>query len=167
MAMKFTPKTKIYTRESALEKMKAYCAQEERCHQDIDQKLRGYGVYPDDREEVIAELISEGFLNETRYAIAFAQGKLRQNQWGRKKIEMALKQKGLSTYCIQAGLQSLDEKDYLESLQKVLQQRDRATKEIHPKQRAYKLIQYAISRGFEYELAAACLSNMDLDTTDL
>jgi regulatory protein len=160
--MKFKPTSRLYTKEAALTKMKAYCAREERCHQDIEQKLIGYRVSVEDREDVIASLISEGFLNESRYATAFVSGKLRQNNWGRRKISLALRQKGISSYCIQEGLNAIEPEDYQQILLRVLEQRRQTIREDNPKTIFFMLLQHGISRGFESELIRSCLQDMEI-----
>lgn len=160
--MKFKPTSRLYTKEAALAKMKAYCAREERCHQDIEQKLISYRVSAEDIEEVVATLISEGFLSESRYATAFVLGKLRQNHWGRRKISLALRQKGVSSYCIQEGLNAIESEDYQQILLRVLQQRRQSVREESPKTLFFMLLQYGISRGFEPELIRDCLQAMEI-----
>ena len=70
----------LSTREINLEKMKKFCAYQERCHAEVRNKLLKLKIYGDDLEEIIAELIIEGFLSEDRYARAYVRGKFRMNQ---------------------------------------------------------------------------------------
>src|SRR5690242_21297330 len=86
--------------EKALQKIKQYCAYQERCHAEVKDKLYGMGLHRQEVDDIMAELITENFLNEERFAKAFAGGKFRVKQWGRKKIIGALKQKQVSEYCI-------------------------------------------------------------------
>ena len=91
---------KHLTKEQALEKLKHYCAYQERCHSEVKEKLYNLGVWKKDHDEIISTLIEENYLNEERFAIAFAGGKWRVKQWGRVKIKYELKQKGVSEYCM-------------------------------------------------------------------
>ena len=91
---------KYLTKEQALQKLKHYCAYQERCHNDVKEKLYKLGVWKKEHDEIIAALIEENYLNEERFAIAYAGGKFRINSWGRVKIKYALKQKQVSEYCI-------------------------------------------------------------------
>ena len=84
---------KQLNREQALQKLKHYCGYQERCHHDVTEKLYSLGVRKADHGDIIAALIGEGYLNEERFAIAFAGGKFRVNQWCRTKIIYALRQK--------------------------------------------------------------------------
>lgn len=89
-----------------------YCAKGERCHFDIRQKLRDWQIARDDADEPIAELISDNFLNEQRYANAFAHDKFYLQQWGRGKITQHLQQKQVSAACIAEALSRINADDY-------------------------------------------------------
>ena len=62
--------------EKALEKIKQYCAYQERCHSEVRNKLYGFGLNSEEIETIISTLIQENFLNEERFALAYAGGKL-------------------------------------------------------------------------------------------
>jgi len=93
--------------EKALQKLKHYCGYQERSHAEVKHKLYSLGLFEKEAEELISRLIEEEYLNEERFAIAYASGKSRNNGWGRIKIRHGLEQKGISKYCIQKALQSL------------------------------------------------------------
>jgi regulatory protein len=107
----------------ALPKVKQYCAYQERCHSEVKEKLFTYGVYGDDADSIISTLIEEDYLNEERFAIAFAGGKFRMKQWGKVKISYELKQKQVSAYCIKKALQSIQAEEYENTLQKLAEQK--------------------------------------------
>lgn len=118
--MQSDPKTKSHlTPEQALQKLRHYCAYAERCHSDVVSRLYDLGVWKKDHDEIIATLIEENYLNEERFAKAFAGGHFRTKQWGRNKIIQALKQKGISSYCIKKAMQEIDEADYDKTLEKL------------------------------------------------
>jgi regulatory protein len=104
---------KQLTKEQALQKLKHYCAYQERCHSEVKEKLYSLGVWKKDHDEIIASLIEENYLNEVRFAIAYAGGKLRVKQWGRVKIRYELKQKQVSDYCINKALKQIHEEAYM------------------------------------------------------
>jgi regulatory protein len=106
-------------KEEALQKIKQYCSYQERCHKEVKHKLYNYGLFKREVEEIIAVMVENNYLNEERFAIEFAGGKFRMKQWGRKKIQYELHQKGVSAYCISIALQQLEEDDYVKSLQKL------------------------------------------------
>lgn len=138
-------KIKITDITKALEKAQKYCAYQERCHQEIRYKLYEWGLWKNAVEEIISQLIEDGYLNEERFAIAYARGKFRIKQWGKAKIKLALKQKKVSDYCIRKGLEEIDTHDYLQTLKKILSSKSLQSNK-------YKAAQYAISRGFESDL---------------
>ena len=78
---------KFLTKEQAMQKLKHYCAYQERCHSEVRDKLYRLSVWKKDHDEIIAALIEENYLDEERFAMAFAGGKFRMNQWGRIKIK--------------------------------------------------------------------------------
>lgn len=111
------------TKEQALQKLRQFCAYSERCHKDVVDKLYELGVYKNEHDEIIATLIEEQYVNEERYAKAFAGGHFRQKQWGRNKIKQALLQKGISNYCLKKGLQEIDAAAYKQTLEKIFHQK--------------------------------------------
>ena len=109
---------KHLTKEQALQKLKQYCAYQERCHSEVQQKLWDLGVGRSVHDEIISNLIEENFLNEERFAIQFAGGKFRMKGWGKRKIEYALKDKGVSSYSIKKGMMDI----YTDAYERTLEQ---------------------------------------------
>lgn len=152
---------KTYSAEIAWQKICKWCAYQERSQQDVRDKLYDYGLHRKEVEEMISRLITENFLNEERFAIAFAGGKFRQLGWGKTKIKLALKQRKVSEYCMRKALSSIDDMAYLKSLHQLIQKRGKLEKEKNPLRKNYKLAQYAISRGFEPDLVWDALKSND------
>ena len=111
------------SKEQALPKIKQYCTYQERCHAEVKEKLYAFGLYKKDVEQLMSQLIEENYLNEERFAIQYAGGKFRMNQWGRIKIKYALKQKQVSDYCIKKALKEINESDYKKTLQKLAEKK--------------------------------------------
>jgi len=147
-----TENKKFYSREEAYRKALDYCAMQERCHQEVRDKLYYWGLHSEDVEALISQLITEGYLNEERFAIAFAGGKFRIIKYGRVKIKNELKLRKVSDYCIRQALAAIDEDDYLNTLNVLIDKKDRETRETNEYKRKNKLALYAIGRGFESEL---------------
>lgn len=143
---------KILTQKQALLKAEAACAYQERCQQEMRDKLYEWGLHSNDVENVIAHLITSGFLNEERFAKAFAGGKFRIKKWGRVKIKKELKARRISDYCIKQAMKEINEDDYLKTLKAVLAKKSKDIKGGKMLVRNYKIAQYAISRGFESDL---------------
>lgn len=146
------PYKKSLTREQALQKLKHYCAYQDRCHQDVKEKLYSLGVWKRDQDEIMATLIEENYLNEERFAVAFAGGKFRIKGWGRVKIKYELKQKQVSDYCIKKALKQIDEDEYQTQLQKTAVDKYNALKSEQYLIRKKKTMDYLIAKGFESQL---------------
>ena len=146
---------KYLTKEQALQKLKHYCAYQERCHSEVKEKLYNLGVWKNEHDEIIATLIEENYLNEERFAIAFASGRFRIKQWGRIKIKYELKQKQVSDYSIKKALKQIDEADYLKVLNKLAKEKYASLKNEQYLIRKKKTIDYLIGKGFEMELVRA------------
>jgi regulatory protein len=116
------------TKEQTYQKLRQYCAYQDRCHSEVKTKAYSLGIRKTDVEELTSKLIEENCLNEERFAKAFASGKFRIKQWGRIKIRAELKKKQVSNYCITAALDEIDDLKYKETLQKLAVKRWSAIK---------------------------------------
>lgn len=157
--MDFEKKKIKLTPTQARKKLEWYCAYQERCHSEVKEKLYGYGLFPNEVDQIVAYLITENFLNEERFAEAYASGKFRIKHWGKIKIKQGLKQRHISDYCIKKALNAIDGDEYFEVLKKVAEKKNKSIKEIKgttKSQKDYlkkmKLISYLLSRGFENDL---------------
>ena len=142
-----------FTPDQALQKIKQYCAYQERCHAEVKDKLYSFGLYRSEVDEIIASLITENYLNEERFAIHFAGGKFRMKQWGKIKIRQALKQKQVSDYCIKKALKEIEDKDYKAAFYKVADLKLKSLKSeknIFIKKR--KLQDHLLQKGFELSM---------------
>lgn len=140
------------TVQEAKIKLYRFCAYQERCHQDVETKLRELGIRGDEVDEIIHHLISEGFLNEERFAKAFTNGKFRLKHWGRLKITNELEQRNLSRHCIQAGLQEIGEDEYASTLRNLLNKKAPGIEADNIFTLRDRLSRYVIQKGYEAEL---------------
>lgn len=147
-------------KKAALLKLQKYCAYQDRCHQEVRQKLFDLKVYGDDQEEIMASLISEGFLNEERYARSFARGKFRINRWGRMKIRQGLKQKQVSEYCINAGLQEIEEEEYRDALSDLAGRLSDQYGSVEDPVARNKVFQALVRKGYETWLIAEVIGEL-------
>ncbi len=161
MAEGFEKKQTVYTQHQALVKAESWCAYQERCQQEVRDKIYSWGLHGDEVENVISELISKNFLNEERFAKAYAGGKFRIKKWGRVKIRMELKRRKLSEYCIKKGLAEIDEDEYLKTLQKLADEKMRATKERESMKKRYKVMSFLVSKGYESDLVRAVVGECE------
>ena len=152
---------KHLTKELAFQKIRHYCAYQERSHYEVREKLYSMGLWKQEVEMLIAQLVEENYLNEERFARHFAGGKFRMKQWGRVKIRYDLKQKQVSEYCIKQALKEISDEDYSNTLNKVFEQKlrtVRAEKNIFIKKR--KILEYLLQKGFERELATGLINDL-------
>jgi regulatory protein len=136
------------TPAQAWEKMKHWCAYQERCQQQVFQKLREAGLNETEANTTIARLIEEDFLNEERYARQFAGGHFRLKKWGKAKIAYALRQKQISDYCINKAMAEIDNQAYDRTLQALAQKKWAAIKTGTPAQRWAKTRLYLLQKGY-------------------
>lgn len=145
-------KKKRLSPKEALLKIESYCAYQERSHKEVKNKLFTYGLYASEVDEILSQLISTGFLNEERFAKAYAGGKFRMKKWGRLKIKSELEQLGLTKRCIERGLKEIDQPDYSKTLKTLLKKKWASLKEENLFKKRDKVARYAISKGYEADM---------------
>lgn len=139
-------KRKSFTPGQAMEKIRHYCAYQERSHVEVKEKLFGFGLNSQEVDVILAELIGEDYLNEERFATMFAGGKFRLKKWGRKRIVYELKARKVSEYNVKLGIASIDNQDYLKTINELIQ----------------KKMALLIGEGYDgYELRARTLAYMN------
>jgi regulatory protein len=140
------------TANQVLRKIRHYCAYQERSHAEVRNKLYGWGLTSDEVNRVMVDLISEGFLNEERFARSYAGGKFRMKKWGRLKIIRELEAREISPYCIKAALQEIDESDYRQTLLELLLKKKETLTPANPLLLRNRIAKYLIARGYEPDL---------------
>lgn len=146
--------------EVAQQKIMSWCAYQERSQHETRQKLYEYGLFSEDVEAIIANMITENFLNEERFALALASGKFRIKHWGRIKIKIELKKHKVSDYCINKALKSIDPDEYEAVIKKVIEKKGGQVKSSDTKKKYYSILNYLVSRGFESDLVRENLSKL-------
>ncbi|OMP77772.1 regulatory protein RecX [[Flexibacter] sp. ATCC 35208] len=144
-------------------KLRHYCAYQERSHSEVKTKCLELGLRGDEIEEAIAALIADNFLNEERFARAYAGGKFRSQKWGRKKILAGLRQHQVSAYCIKKGMEEIDDEDYMDVLQSLVEKKYASLEGEQYLKRQYKTTQYLLQKGFEPELVSETLRQIAKD----
>lgn len=141
---------KTYTVEEAKRKLEAYCAYQERCHKEVQQKLKKMGMIPQAIDQIIHHLLQHNFLNESRFAQAFARGKFRTKKWGKQRITRELKSREISQFNIKLALQEISESDYFATFVTLSEKRMRQLKnETNLQKKRKKLADYLLYRGWE------------------
>lgn len=143
---------KYLTKEEGLSKLQRYCAYQDRCHKEVRTKLLDIGIYGDDLEEIISELIQDNFLNEERFARSYARGKFRMRNWGRMRIRQELKIRNISDYCIKKAMEELEEFDYEGTIDKLIEKKWNTLKEKNEFKKRGKLATYLSGKGYESSL---------------
>jgi len=156
-------KRRKLTKDAALEQMRSFCAYQERCHKEVRTRLLEYQVYGDELEQVIAELISENFLNEERFAKSYARGKFRMKKWGKMKITQELKFRYISPYCIKKGMAEIDNEEYFDTLVELLTKKNNILRESDKYKRRKKLTDHATRKGYEYAVIKMALEDVLLE----
>ncbi|MFO7844047.1 MAG: regulatory protein RecX [Bacteroidales bacterium] len=142
-------KQKKISIKQALVKAENLCAQKEQCINDIKQKFYRWGINTSDSETLIASLVNDKFIDEARYATAFAKEKFRFNKWGKIKIEYALKQKNIPEDYIHQALNQIPLSEYNTVLEKELLKKRKSIKDTDQYTIKSKLVRFAVSKGFE------------------
>lgn len=150
------------TYNKVLEKLKFYCAYQERSQYDVLQKLYNYNLNEEERLNIIAQLISENYLNEERFAISFSEGKFRIKKWGKNKIKSKLKEKKVSYYCINKGLSSIEEDEYISTLKNIIEKKIETTKGKNQYHKKQKIINYCIQKGYETDIVLETINTIQL-----
>ena len=147
---------KYLTKEQAYQKLKHYCAYQDRCHSEVKTKAYSLGIRINDVEELTSKLIEEGCLNEERFARSFAGGKFRMKLWGKIKIKSELKQRHVSDYCIVLALEEIDDSKYKEALYKMAIKKWNTIKGAGTNLfvKMTKTRNYLLQRGYEANLVA-------------
>ena len=151
---------KIIDENAARSKAEHYCAYQERSQQEVRDKLYEWGQRTNVVENIISGLITGNFLNEERFAKAYAIGKFRQKGWGKIKIKQGLKFKQVPNVLIKKALLQIPGDEYLKVLEKVISKKSAIITEKDIYKRNYKLQQYAIGRGYEGDLIVDVLKDM-------
>ncbi len=142
----------IDTKEAA-KRAAALCSKSEHCKAEMQARLRQWGITGNDAAIIIKMLEQEGYIDEERYAKAFANDRSKHAGWGKNKIAWQLKAKNIAHSAIQNAIDTIDEDEYAENMDKAMAAKARTMNEPDPAKRKNKLLRFAMARGFEYELA--------------
>jgi len=151
------------TKEQAYQKIKHFASYQQRCHQEVKEKLYSFGLYSKEVDELISQLIEENFLNEEKFAELFAGGKFRMKHWGRVKIRYELKQKRISEYCIRKAINTIDEDAYQRTIQKLAMQKwESLSGEKNQFTKKGKAMDYLLAKGYEMDIIKKALEQISL-----
>ena len=157
---------KEVTEQGAYLQLAQLCARSEHCQHDMLEKMRRWEMSDEAQAHVMQRLISERYVDDERYARAFVRDKILYNKWGRRKVEQALWQKHIDDDIRQRILDEVDDEEYVNVLRPLLKQKRRTLKATSDYELNQKLVRFALSRGFTYDVIRQSLG-ADVDVEDL
>lgn len=143
---------KSYTVDEARKKLEQYCAYQERCHEEVIQKLKSLNMIPQAIDIIITHLIEHNFLNEERFASSFARGKHRIKYWGRVRIVNELKARHISVYNINTALKEIPDTEYYNNFHSLAEKQWGTITENNIQKKKKKFFDFMMRKGFETHL---------------
>jgi regulatory protein len=154
---------KEITEQEAYLRLTALCAQAEHCQHEMLEKMKKWELADEAQARVMERLIKERYVDDERYARAFVMDKIRYNKWGRRKVEQALWMKRIDKGIQERVLSEVDDEEYVSALRPLLKQKQRSTKAASDYELRQKLIRFALSRGFGFDIIRQCIDVEDED----
>ena len=145
------------TENEAYLTLAALCAQAEHCQWEMTEKMRRWELDDEAQARVMERLVKERYVDDERYARAFVKDKVRYNKWGRRKVEQALWQKHIDDDIRQRVLDEVEDDEYLAVLRPLLKQKRKSTMAASDYELNQKLVRFALSRGFTFDIIRQCL----------
>lgn len=142
----------VCTPREALQKLERFCAYQERCHDEVVNKLFRLKMTSDEIDFIVVQLIANDFLNETRFACSFARGKHRIKHWGKIRITKELKARHISFYNINLALKEISSDEYLDTFEKRSLKCWDALTETNQLKKRKLFCDYMLRKGFESNL---------------
>lgn len=142
----------MFTVEEIKRKMERYCVYQDRCHQEVEKKLKEFSLIEIAREEILIHLMEHNFLNETRFAQSFARGKFRIKKYGKQRIVRELKSRNITEYNIKKALKEIDECDYIKTAFELADKKSNSLTESNSFKKRKKVFDYLVRKGYEYDL---------------
>ena len=141
-----------FTVDEAKKKLEYYCAYQERCHDEVVEKLRTMRMIPEAIDLIVVHLLDNNFLNEERFACSFARGKHRIKYWGRIRIVRELKFRNISKYNIDTALREIPQDEYLSNFHKLADTHWQNMQERDGLKKRKKFCDFLLRKGFESNL---------------
>jgi len=138
--------------EEIRQKLVKFCLYRDRCHSEVEIKMKEFCIIPEVRDEIFLYLINEGYLSEERFTRSYIRGKFYMNHWGREKIKLNLKLKKIPEKLIDSCMSEVYEEDYIKQIHKFTEKLLPTFQELNEFQKKNKLIRFLISKGYEYDI---------------
>ncbi|MDD3771691.1 MAG: RecX family transcriptional regulator [Weeksellaceae bacterium] len=154
MTTKKTQKnTASFTVNEIRDKIAKYCAYQDRCHWEVEQKLTEFQLIPEAYDSIFIYLIENKFLNEERFVNSFVSGKFKIKKWGKIKIQIELKKRKIPMNLIEKGLKTIDETEYQSTLEELHNKKKTSLKsERESWKKKMKIRNYLLQKGYEADL---------------
>lgn len=149
------------TEQEAYLTLAALCAQAEHCQWEMVEKMRKWEIPEKAQARIMERLIKERYVDDERFARAFAKDKVRYNKWGRRKVEQALWQKHIDEDIRKNVLNEIDDEEYLSVLRPLLKQKRKSIKAQNDYELNQKLMRFALGRGFTFDIIKQCIDVED------
>ncbi len=157
---------KVISERQAFTRMARLCSQKEYCSFDISQKLYRLNLNAHEIESVVNLLVKQNFISDERFVRSYIGDKVKFNKWGKRKIELALRQKKIPQSIIQKVFNEYSDSELNQSLEYVIEKKWRSVKGASDNERKGKLIRYALGRGFEMNEIISSMQKLNLDFLD-
>jgi len=151
---------KYFSIEEIKRKLERYCVYQDRCHKEIETKLREFVLIEEARNQIILHLLEHNFVNEERFSKSFARGKFSIKKWGKQRIVRELKLRDITAYNIKTALKEIDEELYLKTVFEITEKRNRLINESNIYKRKKKLSDFLMRKGYEFELIYATVDEV-------
>ena len=152
----------FFTIKQAIQKLEHYCAYQDRCHEEVIQKLRSMKMDQDEIDQIIVQLIADNFLNEERFACSYARGKHRIKHWGKIRIVNELKFRKISQYNINLALKEITTEEYEATFHNLAEQNWESIRESNPLKKRKKFCDYVLRKGFESNLVYEKVKELEI-----
>ena len=152
----------FFTIKQATQKLEHYCAYQDRCHEEVIQKLRSMKMDLDEIDQIIVQLIADNFLNEERFACSYARGKHRIKHWGKIRIVNELKFRKISQYNINLALKEITTEEYEATFHNLAEQNWESIRESNPLKKRKKFCDYVLRKGFESNLVYEKVKELEI-----
>ena len=153
---------KHLTKNEIQSKLEFYCAYQERCYKEVEEKLYSFSINLAEKEAILTHLIEHNFINEERFAQSFVRGKHNYKFWGKNRIVNELKFRNISSRNIQTALKEIPETTYLHNFHTLAEKNWETIKEPKGQKRNKKFVDFLLRKGYETNLIYEKLNELEV-----
>ncbi|NHN27345.1 RecX family transcriptional regulator [Flavobacterium jejuense] len=141
--------------------MEYYCAYQERCYKEVEEKLFSFYLTLDEKETILIYLIENNYINEERFAKSFTRGKHNYKNWGKNRIKNELKFRDISSKIIETALKEIENETYLENFNALAEKNWSNIKQTKGPKKNKKFIDFLLRKGYENNLIYNKLNELE------